>query len=102
MCVRSDSEKVIINDSINTVMSNENNIKVGTNTANLLMALRAIESARNYYFLAMEETRGTAEESEPMTPEENANFDRVRDMVQKEIDDNVLMWANTTDEGGEL
>ena len=83
-------------------MSNENNIKVGKNTANLLMALRAIESARNYYFLAMEETRGTAEESEPMTPEENANFDRVRDMVQKEIGDNVLMWANTTDEGGEL
>ena len=84
-------------------MSNENNIKVGKNTANLLLALRAIESARNYYWLAVEELRKDfADESEPMTQEEHATFDRVRDLVQKEINDNVLTWANVTDPNSEL
>lgn len=83
-------------------MNKENNIKIGADTSNLLLALRAIESARNFYFLAMEELRGSSEESDPMTPEEHATFDKARDLVYKVIGDNVMSWANCTDPNGEL
>lgn len=75
-------------------MSKENEIKLGPTTTNLLMALRAIESARNYYYEATEATRGEIENlTDHLTQEENSAFDNLRELVEKEIGDNIRTWA---------
>ena len=76
-------------------MSNENNITIGPVTANLLRALRSIEKARNYYYLAVEEMTGT-----PV--EESTVFDNVRDLVEKEIGDNIRTWAFSSGQDNEI
>ena len=49
---------------------NTQNITIGQVTANLIMALRSVEQARNYYYLATEETRGSVEDlTNHLTPE---------------------------------
>lgn len=73
------------------------NITVGPVTSNLIMALRSVEQARNYYYLATEEMRGNVEDlTDNMTDEEKAIFDNARDLVEKMIGDNIRTWANLT------
>ena len=78
-------------------MDKQNNIAISTETANLLMALKSIETARNHFYLATEAMRGTVEElTDHMTKEENTVFDTARDMIEKAIGDNIRTWAFST------
>lgn len=78
-------------------MEQHNNIAISTETANLLMALKSIETARNHYYLATESLRGNLDDlTDNMTPEENTAFDTARDLVEKGILDNIRTWANLT------
>jgi hypothetical protein len=82
---------------------NTQKITVGPVTANLMMALRAIEQARNYYYLATEEMRGTGNNlTDHMTETENSVFDKARDLVEKEIGGNIRTWAFSTEPGNEI
>ena len=84
-------------------MSNENNITIGPVTANLLRALRSIEKARNYYYIAVEEMRGTPDNlTDHMTDEESAVFDNARDLVEKQIVDNIRTWAFSNGQDNEI
>ena len=52
-------------------MAKENGIVVGTVTANLLWALKDIETARNHYYIATETMRGDPDNlTDNMTVEE--------------------------------
>ena len=78
-------------------MAKENGIVVGTVTANLLWALKDIETARNHYYIATETMRGDPDNlTDNMTVEEKAVFDNARDLVEKIICDNLRTWANST------
>ena len=82
-------------------MAKENGIVVGTVTANLLWALKDIETARNHYYIATETMRGDPDNlTDNMTVEENAVFDNARDLVEKMIGDNLRTWANSTGQDG--
>ena len=82
---------------------NTHNITVGQVTANLIMALRSIEQARNFYYLATEEMRGDVEDlPDHMTVEEKTVFDNARDLVEKAIGDNIRTWAFSTDTSNEI
>lgn len=82
---------------------NTHNITVGQVTANLIMALRSIEQARNFYYLATEEMRGDVEDlTDHMTVEEKTVFDNARDLVEKAIGDNIRTWAFSTDTSNEI
>ena len=82
---------------------NTHNITVGQVTANLIMALRSIEQARNFYYLATEEMRGNVEDlTDNMTVEEKTVFDNARDLVEKAIGDNIRTWAFSTDTSNEI
>ena len=82
-------------------MAKENGIVVGTVTANLLWALKDIETARNHYYIATETMRGDPDNlTDNMTVEEKAVFDNARDLVEKMIGDNLRTWANSTGEDG--
>lgn len=82
---------------------NTHNITVGQVTANLIMALRSIEQARNFYYLATEEMRGDVEDlTDHMTVEEKAVFDNAGDLVEKAIGDNIRTWAFSTDTSNEI
>ena len=78
-------------------MDKQNNIAISTETANLLMALKSIETARNHYYLAMEAMRGNPDNlTDHMTQDEETAFDTVRDLVEKGIGDNIRTWAFST------
>lgn len=82
---------------------NTQNITVGQVTANLIMALRSVEQARNFYYLATEEMRGNVEDlTDHMTVEEKTVFDNARDLVEKQIGDNIRTWAFSTDTSNEI
>ena len=82
-------------------MAKENGIVVGTVTANLLWALKDIETARNHYYIATETMRGNPDNlTDNMTVEEKAVFDNARDLVEKMIGDNLRTWANSTGQDG--
>ena len=82
-------------------MAKENGIVVGTVTANLLWALKDIETARNHYYIATETMRGDPDNiTDNMTVEEKAVFDNARDLVEKMIGDNLRTWANSTGQDG--
>ena len=82
---------------------NTQNITVGQVTANLIMALRSVEQARNFYYLATEEMRGDVEDlTDHMTVEEKTVFDNARDLVEKAIGDNIRTWAFSTDTSNEI
>lgn len=84
-------------------MNKENNLTVGPNTAKLLWALRSIETARNNYYLAMEELRGNVEDlTDHVTPEENTVFDNARDLIENKIGDAIRFWANKEVAIGEI
>ena len=75
-------------------MAKENGIVVGTVTANLLWALKDIETARNHYYIATETMRGDPDNlTDNMTVEEKAMFDNARDLVEKND------WGQPTDMG---
>lgn len=78
-------------------MTKENDLVIGPVTANLLWALKDIETARNHYYIATESMRGNPDNlTDNMTVEEKAMFDNARDMVEKMIGDNLRTWANST------
>lgn len=78
-------------------MDKQNNIAISNETANLLMALKSIETARNHYYLATEPLRGNLDDlTDNMTQEEHTAFDTARDLVEKGILDNIRTWANLT------
>ena len=82
---------------------NTQNITIGQATANLIMALRSIEQARNYYYLATEETRGSVEDlTNHLAPEEETTFDTASILVEKRICDTIRLWANSTDTSNEI
>ena len=82
-------------------MAKENGIVVGTVTANLLWALKDIETARNHYYIATETMRGDPDNlTDNMTVEEKAVFDNARDLVEKMTGDNLRTWANSTGQDG--
>ena len=82
-------------------MAKENGIVVGTVTANLLWALKDIETARNHYYIATETMRGDPDNlTDNMTVEEKAVFDNARDLVEKMIGDNLRTWANSNGQDG--
>lgn len=84
-----------------STMAKENGIVVGTVTANLLWALKDIETARNHYYIATETMRGDPDNlTDNMTVEEKAVFDNARDLVEKMIGDNLRTWANSTGQDG--
>lgn len=78
-------------------MDKKTNIMIGPDTANLLWALKDIESARNHYYLATEALRGKVEDlTDHMSKEEHNAFDTARDLVEKAIGDNIRTWAFST------
>lgn len=82
---------------------NTQNITVGQITANLIMALRSVEQARNFFYLATEEMRGNVEDlTDHMTVEEETVFDNARDLVEKLIGDSIRTWAFSTDTSNEI
>ncbi len=78
------------------------NITLGQGTANLVMALRSLEQAKNFYFLAMQEVRGREDTTDPLTEAERAVFDTASDLVEKVIGDNIRTWAFSTNPGNEI
>lgn len=78
------------------------NITLGQGTANLVMALRSIEQAKNFYYLAMQEVRMKDDTTDPLTEAERAVFDTASDLVEKGIGDNIRTWAFSTNPGNEI
>lgn len=78
-------------------MDKQNNIVISNETANLLMALKNIETARNYYYLATEAMRGNPDDlTNHMSTDEETAFDTARCLVEKAIGDNIRTWAIQT------
>ena len=69
---------------------------VGPVAANLLNALRSLEQARNYYFLATEQIRPTRD-GEVLTDQENDAFDAVADIIKRDFDERLTLWASALD-----
>lgn len=78
-------------------MNTQNNITISNETANLLMALKSIETARNHYYLATEALRGNPDDlTDNMTQDENTAFDTACSLVEKGILENIRTWAFST------
>ena len=78
---------------------------IGSITANLLAALRSVEAAVDYYYSAVTVLRNPKDDSFPereLTPEEAKAFDAVRDLIEKQIHQRLVLWANTTGPAPEL
>jgi len=78
---------------------------IGPITANLLAALRSVEAAVDYYYSAVTALRNPKDDSFPereLTPEETEAFDAVRDLIGKQINQRLALWANTTGAAPEL
>lgn len=77
-------------------------ITLGQGTANLVMALRSIEQAKNFYYLAMQEVRMKDDTTDPLTEAERAVFDTASYLVEKGIGDKIRTWAFSTNPGNEI
>lgn len=83
-------------------MSNtQQQIQVGPATAYLLNALRAVEDARNNYYLGID-AMGGEEMAEAANKQVTPAFNAVRDIIEKEIADNIRTWAIMTDPATEI
>lgn len=67
-------------------------LTVGPVTENLLLSLRALEQAKNYYYCAFEEMGGEQAAADALN-EQGGLFDAVRDMLEKAITDGLRTWA---------
>lgn len=67
-------------------------LTVGPVTENLLLSLRALEQAKNYYYCAVEELAGEKAAGDALN-ERGALFDAPRDMLEKAITDGLRTWA---------
>ncbi len=70
--------------------------KVSTSTGHLLNALRHIEAARSFLYQRDEEMFGE-ETAYKMSDEYDAVLDPARDYVKKELEDELIAWANHVD-----
>ena len=78
---------------------------IGSITANLLAALRSLEASVDYYYSAVTAFRNPSDADWPvreLTPEEAKAFDAVRDLIEKQIHQRLVLWANTTGPAPEL
>lgn len=77
-------------------MSNTQQIQVGPATAYLLNALRAVEDARHNYYLGIDAIGGE-EMAEIANKQITPAINTVRNMIEKEISENIRTWAMMTD-----
>ena len=83
-------------------MSNtQQRIQVGPATAYLLNALRAVENARENYYLGMD-AMGGDELAESANKQVTPAFEAVQDIIEKEIIDNIRTWAMMTNPSTEI
>lgn len=76
-------------------------LTVGPVTENLLLALRAVEQSRNYYYCAFEEMGGEQAGADALN-EKGGVFDAVRDMLETAITDAARFWAHKSQETNEI
>lgn len=76
-------------------------LTVGPAMENMLLSLRALENARNYYYMAIDTVFGEKAAAELME-KRGPLFDAVRDMLEKEIAADLRAWANTSPETNEI
>ena len=76
-------------------------LTVGPVTENLLLSLRALEQAKNYYYLALSEQSGELEAGAALgeTWEEWA---ALGELLEKAITDELRTWANNATETNEI
>ena len=76
-------------------------LTVGPVTENLLLSLRALEQAKNYYYCAFEEMAGEQAAGDAIN-DSGPKWDAVRDMIEKEIADGLRTWANSTPQENQI
>ena len=76
-------------------------LTVGPVTENLLLSLRALEQAKNYYYCAFEEMAGEQAAGDALN-DSGPKWDAVRDMIEKDIADGLRTWANNYPEINEI
>ena len=79
----------------------KNGLTVGPVTEKLYLSLRAIETARNYYYLAFDEMGGEQAAADALN-ERGPLFDAVRDMLERAITDAARTWAHAAPEKNEI
>lgn len=68
-------------------------LTVGPVTENLLLSLRALEQAKNYYYCAVEELAGEQAAGDALN-ETGPKWDAVADVLEKAITDGLRTWAH--------
>ena len=81
--------------------TNKQGLTVGPATENLLLSLRALETARNYYYSAFEEIGGEQYAAD-MLERVAAQWDAIRDVIEHDITDGLRTWASTNPEKPEI
>lgn len=73
-------------------------------TANLLAALRSYEMAVDSYYTAVATLRSNNTDwpENGLTAEEQSAFDNARGIIEKQIRDRLILWANTTTPAAQL
>lgn len=78
-----------------------NTLTVGPSTGALLLSLRAIEQARNYYYSAFEAMGGESSAAAALS-ESAPRWDAVRELVERAITDGLRTWAGLTAQENEI
>lgn len=83
--------------------TNTNTLAISPITANLLAALRAYEKAVDQYYCAVSAVRfPNSDWPEGLTPEEQSAFDAGRNLIEAQIRERLIQWANTTTPAAQL
>ena len=78
---------------------------IGPYTSNLLRSLQAYEQAISYYYQAVYSIRNSGcipGEERGLTEEENAAFEKGRQLLEGAIMAEIYGWANSTDPNCEI
>lgn len=79
----------------------KNGLTVGPVTENLLLSLRALEQAKNYYYSAFEELAGEQAAGDALK-DSAPKWDAVRDMIEHDITDGLRTWATLTPQENQI
>lgn len=76
-------------------------LTIGPATENLLLSLRTLEQAKNYYYCAVEEMGGEKAAGDALN-ETAPKWEAVRELLEKEIADGLRTWAALTPQENQI
>lgn len=83
--------------STNNIQSNQA-FTLSQESINLLNAMRSVEAAKNYYYMATESWRGNLDQlTNHMTEDEEKTFDAAFDLIGQQLLSGIRTWAGMLD-----